>query len=107
MQPLHTKSADGTDLLSAAGVLFLAASAAFDKNHPADARKRATAVVENLLNAAHAAGFKQRDILQTLLQRGERSDRVRQMVQQACAVIPNADLIEIVQKSLAVGSNDE
>ncbi|MFZ2220173.1 MAG: hypothetical protein WAV85_16040 [Rhodoferax sp.] len=48
MQPLNTKSADGTDLLSAAGVLFLAASAAFDKNHPADARQRATAVAGQL-----------------------------------------------------------
>ena len=105
MQPIHTKTADGIDLLSAAGVLLISAGAAFDKNHPAEARQRATEVMTNLLNAAHNAGFKQRDILHTLLQRGERSDRVREMAKQACALIPNA--AEIVQASLAIGSDEE
>lgn len=107
MQPLHTKSADGTVLLSAAGVLLASSNAANDENHPPEGRQRAAAVVANLLNAAHKEGFKQRDILQTLLQRGERSDRVRQMAQQSCAVIPKADLIEIVRQSLAIGSDEE
>lgn len=105
MKPLHKKTACGTDLLSAAGVLLLAAGAAFDKNHPSEGRQRATAVMTNLLNAAHTGGFKQRDILHTLLQRGERSDRVRKMAQQACAAIPNA--AEIVQESLAIDSDEK
>lgn len=98
MQPIHTKSADGKDLLSPAGVLLVAAGAAFDKNHPAEARQRATTLMTNMLNAAHKGGFKQRDILDTLLANGERSDRVREMATQACAAIPN--VVEIVTASM-------
>lgn len=98
MQPIHTKSADGKDLLSPAGVLLVAAGAAFDENHDPDGRKRGLAVMTNMLNAAHKGGFKQRDILHTLLQRGERSDRVREMATKACAAIPN--VVEIVTASM-------
>lgn len=104
-QPLHTKSADGTDLVSVAGVLLLAAGAVADENNSPDARQRAKALMMNLLNAAHAGGFKQRDILHTLLQRGERSDRVREMARQACAAVPN--VVEIVRSSLALDSSEE
>lgn len=98
MQPIHTKSPDGKDLLSPAGVLLVTAGAAFDANHDPAGRKRAIAVMTNLLNAAHKGGFKQRDILHTLLQRGERSDRVREMATQACSAIPN--VVEIVTASM-------
>ena len=45
----------------------------------------AKATLEALLSAARAGGYQQADILQTLLAKGEVSQRVKDMAVQACA----------------------
>lgn len=98
MKPIDTRYAFVRDSEFIVGCLFRAADLAADENISLDSRQCANKLMTNILNAAQSGGFKERDMLHTLLQRGDRSERVRAMAQRASTVIPNFD--EILQKTL-------
>ena len=85
-QPLFTTTADGTAYdIQQAGVLLLANTVYGDPvDTPPAGRARAMAMVGAMLAAAQAGGYKQCDILHTLLARNESSARIQLMARDAC-----------------------
>ena len=82
---LFTPNGDGDDI-QPAGVLLVLADTVY--NNPQDStptgRARAKTMIDALLTAARAGGFKQGDILATLLARGEVTQRLKNMAVTAC-----------------------
>jgi hypothetical protein len=84
--PLFVPNGDGYDI-APAGVLMLMSDTVCNNHHETSAkgRERATQLVKDILQAAHAGGYKQADILETLLlENGEQSKRIRDMCVKAC-----------------------
>jgi hypothetical protein len=83
-QPMFTPNGDGYDI-TPAGVLLVAAGTAY--GDPAESTpqgiRNALLLIEGILSAAFAGGFKQGDILGTLLQQTP-TPRVQTMAQEAC-----------------------
>ena len=89
---LFTPNGDGFEI-QPAGVLLILADTIY--NNPQDSsltgRARARTMMDAILSAARAGGFKQGDILATLLAKGEVSHRVKEMAVAACdAARPDA-----------------
>ena len=82
---LFTPNGDGYDI-QPAGVLLILADTIH--NNPQDSSPtgwaRAKTMMDAILTAARAGGFKQGDILATLLARGEVTHRLRDMAVTAC-----------------------
>ena len=82
---LFTPNDDGYDI-QPAGVLLILADTIY--NNPQDTtpagRGRAKTMMDAMLTAARAGGFKQGDILATLLATGKVSHRLRDMALAAC-----------------------
>ena len=82
---LFTPNGDGYDI-QPAGVLLILADTVY--NNPQDStltgRARAKTMMDAILSAARAGGFKQGDILATLLATGKVSHRLRDMAMAAC-----------------------
>jgi hypothetical protein len=95
---MATLSPDGGHYdLTPPAVLLLVADAAYgdpSESTPAG-RVRSQTFVDAMLHAAHEGGFKQCDILKTLLVNGEHSCRVRDMARSACEVIGNDAMLEL------------
>ena len=94
--PLFSPNGDGYDI-QPAGLLMLMADIVYknpDESTPTG-RESAAAMIDSILAAARAGGFKQCDILATLLVRGEISQRVRDMAIAACDAA-GADQIDAV-----------
>ena len=92
---LFTPTADGTayDIQPAGVLLILAGTVYGDPSEtPPAGRIRGKALMDAMLTAARAGGFKQGDILATLLARREVSHRVKAMAVQACAAAGNEAL---------------
>ena len=92
---LITPLADGYDI-HPAGVLILMASEVYhypERNTDGQAKKHLDAV----LAAARAGGFKQCDILVTLLSQKEVSSRVAEMAIKACALAGTEALVKIFE----------
>jgi hypothetical protein len=86
-QPLFTPTADGSaDDIQPAGVLLLLANIIYGdpEDTPPAGPARAKAVVDAILAAARAGGYKQCDILHTLLARDESSARIQLLARDAC-----------------------
>jgi hypothetical protein len=79
--PLFTPNGDGYDI-QPAGVLILLADEVYGENPSSNPRLKNT--IGQFLTAARAGGFKQSDILETLLATGEVSHRVKDMAVAAC-----------------------
>jgi hypothetical protein len=79
--PLFTPNGDGYDI-QPAGVLILLAGEVYDENPSKSPRLKN--IIGQFLSAARAGGFKQSDILETLLATGEVSHRVKDMAVAAC-----------------------
>ena len=79
--PLFTPNGDGYDI-QPAGVLILLADEVYGENPSKNPRLKNT--IDHFLTAARAGGFKQSDILETLLATGEVSHRVKAMAVAAC-----------------------
>jgi len=91
MSALFTPNGDGYDI-APAGVLLMLGDTVCNNHHESSAkgRDRATQLVKAILQAAHAGGYKQADILETLLlEKGESSQRVRAMCVTACEAAGN------------------
>jgi len=82
---LFTPNGDGFDI-QPAGVLLILADTVY--NNPQDSsatgRARAKTMMDAILSAARAGGFKQGDILATMLARGEVTHRLKDMAVAAC-----------------------
>ena len=82
---LFTPNGDGFNIQPASVLLVLANTI---YNNPQDSsptgRARAKTMLDAILTAARAGGFKQADILATLLARGEVTHRLRDMAVTAC-----------------------
>jgi hypothetical protein len=85
-QPMFKPNGDGYDI-SPAGVLLLAAETVY--GDPRDTTPQgignARTLMDGILDAAHAGGFKQCDILRTLLARNQVTPRLAAMARTACA----------------------
>jgi hypothetical protein len=92
-QPLFTPTADGTAYdIQPAGVVLLLANIVYGdpSETPPAGRARAKVFVDAMLAAAHVGGYKQCDILHTLLARNESSARIQLMVRDACSAAGDA-----------------
>ena len=85
-QPMFRPNGDGYDV-SPAGVLLLAAGTIY--GDPSETTPKgisnARTLMDGILTAAHDGGFKQGDILRTLLARNEVTHRLAAMARAACA----------------------
>jgi hypothetical protein len=89
--PLFVPNGDGYDI-APAGVLMMMGDTVCNNHHESSPKGRAlaTQLVKDILKAAHAGGYKQADILETLLlEKGESSKRIRNMCVQACEAAGN------------------
>jgi hypothetical protein len=84
-QTMFTPNGDGYDI-SPAGILLLAAGTVFGPPHETTAEgvRKARALIDDMLAAARAGGFKQSDILLTLLARNQPTKGCAAMAQAAC-----------------------
>ena len=102
-QAMFRPNGDGYDA-SPAGVLLLAAGAIYGdptETTPQGIRN-AHKMVDGILDAARAGGFKQGDILRTLLARNQTTPRLAAMAQAACAAAgPGAigDVLDRVRRA--------
>ena len=85
MKPLISL-ANGETHLSLAGMLVMAARTAYHDCSGAQGAVIGRALVTAMLDAASAAGFKQRDICETALVRGPKDSAV-ELAQSACDLI--------------------
>lgn len=89
MKPTAKPTADGTafDLNASTVMLVLADSAHGNGSHdtPPTGQARAAKALADLLAAAHAGGYKQAEVLETLLNSGDTSKRVATMCAEAMA----------------------
>ena len=86
---------DGAYDISAPGVIILLGSYAYEQDSPN------TALVDTLrriLSAAVAGGFKNADLLETLLSRGEVSQRVKQLATEAANAAGHERVLAIVKE---------
>ncbi len=106
-EPLYTLTPDGDEyLLSPAGVLILLAVTVYGDGSdctPAGQR-RGKIAYDAVIAAARKGGYMQCDILDTLLARGEVTDRVKNMARDACAAAGNAEVVKIVRAMCSNGS---
>lgn len=97
--PLFAPTADGEAYtIQPAGVLLLIGSYAYDKKEPQSVRDRCRFFVSELLAAAHVGGYKQTDILETLLATECGSARCKSMARAACDAIDPDTLQKIFDK---------
>lgn len=97
-EPNFTLAADGTICnIQPAGLLLILADLVYEPHDdPAwTGEPKSKFMIETLLAAARASGYTQTDFLQTLLARGDRSQRVQDMAQAACAAVGCDRVVEI------------
>ena len=95
-QPMFKENGDGYDI-SAAGVVLIMAEIVYgdDAETSAEGMRKSTALLNAVLTAAHDGGYKQCDILRTLLARNQPDRRVMAMVQAACNAAGDAAMHEV------------
>lgn len=96
MQELSRHDGNGQVLLSAGAVLLLASGAAHDPDN-AMARERGATLVTAMLGEIRKARYPQADVLETLLAKGEPSERLLVMARTAGALLTK----EAMQRALA------
>lgn len=99
MKPTFTPTPDGTayDLNAPAVMLMLADSAhgSSSRNTPSKGKIRAAKGLADLLAAARAGGYTQAEILETLLAKGDTSQRVATMCGDAMAAAGNERIAKV------------
>ena len=92
---------DGEYDVTPPGILMLVASAVY--GDPAETtpqgRENGRKLIEGILATAVAGGFKQRDILETLLARNDHDRRTMDMAQAACDSASNDALVRIITRA--------
>jgi hypothetical protein len=98
-QPMFRPNGDGYDI-SPAGILLLAAGAIY--GDPTETTPQgisnARKLMDGILTAARAGGFKQNDILRTLLARNQPSQRLAAMAQAACAAAGAGAISDVLDR---------
>lgn len=93
--PLFIPRPDGTYDIQPAGVMILFAQDIYE-NQTMHVKGKLMTFVELLLNEAARNGFKQRDILETLLFTGQYHKRTQDLARAACKAIGDERLAEII-----------
>ena len=83
LREMFTPNGDGYTI-TMPGLLLLCADAIYGDDTPPAGQANAQAMMNALLAAAFAGGFKQGDILRTLLARNKPDRRTKLMAQEAC-----------------------
>lgn len=100
-QPLFKPNDDGGYDISPAGVLLILTDTA--NGDPSEVSPigmtRCLALIDAILTAAHAGGYKQCDILKTLLARNQPSRRITDMAQAACTAAGDAAMRDIFARA--------
>ena len=93
--PLFSPRQDGAYDISAPGVVILLGSYAYEPDSPNPAL---VDTLRRILSAAVAGGFKNADLLETLLSRGEVSMRVKQLATEAANAAGHERVLAIVKE---------
>lgn len=103
-KPMFTPSQTDPDVydITAPGCIIMVGSYAYD---PADPTPRLVDALRRILSAAAAGGFKSSDLLETLLARGEVSERVKALATKAADAAGHANVIAIL-RAAKEGSHD-
>jgi hypothetical protein len=96
---IFTPNGDGYDI-APAGVLLLLAGELYGGtgSQSAKGKNKLQLIVNDFIKAATDGGYRQTDILLTLLVRNEQSQRVTQMALDACSAAGDEALAEIIDK---------
>lgn len=96
-KPMFTPSKADPDAydITAPGCIILIAGYAYDPESPSPGLVGA---LRRILSAAAAGGFKSGDLLETLLARGERSERVGQLATKAADAAGHATVLGILRE---------
>ena len=110
-QPLFKQNPDdpeGGYLISPAGVLLLVGTMAHepDGEIPAQGRRNALDALARLLGAARVGGFTQGQVLETMLAKGETSQRVK-VLAQAAVDAAGAEAIAAILTELKKGNQND
>lgn len=95
--PLFQPNGDGYDIQPAGVLILLASQLQEEPDHPTNGRIQA--MLDKMLAAARAGGFKQGDILLTLLANGEVSHRVKAMAVSAMEAAGNDAIGRIFEEA--------
>ena len=96
MTPMFTHRPDGAYDISAAGCIVLLGSYAYEPDSPNPAL---VDTLRRILSASVSGGFKNADLLETLLSRGEVSQRVKQLATEAANAAGHERVLEILRES--------
>ena len=102
-KPMFSPRKDGAYDISAPGVIILLGSYAYEPDSPNPAL---VDTLRRILSAAVAGGFKNADLLETLLSRGEVSQRVKQLATEAAGAAGHERVLEILRESRGGSSHD-
>lgn len=94
MTPMFTHRPDGAYDISAAGCIVLLGSYAYEPDSPNPAL---VDTLRRILSASVAGGFKNADLLETLLSRGEVSKRVKRLATEAANAAGHASVLAIAR----------
>ena len=94
--PMFSPRQDGAYDISAPGVVILLGSYAYEPDSPNPAL---VDTLRRILSAAVAGGFKNADLLETLLSRGEVSQRVKRLATEAADAAGHERVLEILRES--------
>ena len=95
MTPMFTHRPDGAYDISAAGCIVLLGSYAYEPDSPNPAL---VDTLRRILSASVSGGFKNADLLETLLSRGEVSMRVKALATEAADAAGHASVLAIVKE---------
>ena len=95
MTPMFTHRPDGAYDISAAGCIVLLGSYAYEPDSPNPAL---VDTLRRILSASVSGGFKNADLLETLLSRGEVSQRVKQLATEAANAAGHANVLAIAKE---------
>ena len=94
--PMFSPRQDGAYDITAPGVIILLGSYAYEPDSP---NTVLVDILRRILSAAVAGGFKNADLLETLLSRGEVSQRVKQLATEAANAAGHERVLEILRES--------
>ena len=101
-ETMFTPRKDGAYDISAPGVIILLGSYAYEPDSP---NPGLVGALRSILAAATAGGFKSADLLETMLARGEVSQRVKALATEAADGAGHERVLEILRESKG-GSRD-
>ena len=98
MTEIFKPNGDGYDIAPAGVLLIIAGELYGEDELSKSGRTKCKLILDSFINAAIKGGYKQSDILLTLLSRNDKSRRVVQMALDACNAAGNNALNEIIDK---------